>query len=66
LLWLPLAAGAGLYLFSMDVLYDLEHGIWWASGGGVIELLINLVTGSLSLVLLRWAWTRRAELLAGG
>ena len=34
LMWLLLAAGAGVYLFGMDVLYDLEHGIWWSSGGG--------------------------------
>ena len=37
LLWLLAGGGAGLYLFGMDVLYDLEHGIWWHSGapGGV-------------------------------
>jgi hypothetical protein len=63
LLWLLMAAGAGIYLFSMDVLYDLEHGIWWSSGGGVIELGINLLTLAVALVLLRWTWLNRAELL---
>ena len=66
LFWLLAGGGAGLYLFGMDVLYDLENGIWWNSGaGGVIELAINLVTLTVSLWLLRWAWTRRAALLAG-
>jgi hypothetical protein len=65
LLWLLMAAGAAVYLFGMDVLYDLEHGIWWSSGGGVIELAINILTGGVALLLLRWTWLNRAELLAG-
>ena len=65
LLWLLMAGGAAFYLFGMDVLYDLEHGIWWSSGGGVIELVINILTGGVALALLRWTWTNRAELLAG-
>jgi hypothetical protein len=65
LLWLLMAAGAAGYLFGMDVLYDLEHGIWWSSGGGVVELAINILTGAVALVLLRWTWLNRAELLAG-
>jgi hypothetical protein len=47
----------------MDVLYDLEHGIWWSSGaGGVIELVINVATLTVSVGLTRWTWSRRAEL----
>ena len=65
LLWLLMAGGAAVYLFGMDVLYDLEHGIWWSSGGGVIELGINILTGGVAFLLLRWAWLNRAELLAG-
>ena len=65
LMWLLLAAGAGVYLFGMDVLYDLEHGIWWSSGaGGVIELGINVLTIGVSLWFLRWTWLRRDALLA--
>lgn len=64
LLWLLMAAGAGFYLFGMDVLYDLEHGIWWSSGGGVVELAINVLTAAVAGVLLRWTWLNRAELLA--
>ena len=65
LLWLLMAGGAAIYLFGMDVLYDLEHGIWWSSGGGVVELGINILTGAVALDLLRWTWLNRAELLAG-
>lgn len=65
LFWLLAGGGAGLYLFGMDVLYDLENGIWWNSGaGGVIELVINVVTLVVSIWLLRWSWQRREALLA--
>ena len=65
LLWFLAGGGAGLYLFGMDALYDLEHGIWWSSGaGGVIELVINLLTLAFSIGLLRWAWRRRTALLS--
>jgi hypothetical protein len=66
LFWMLAGGGAGLYLFGMDVLYDLENGIWWNSGaGGVIELVINVVTLVVSVWLMRWAWQRRDTLLAG-
>src|SRR3954454_305800 len=66
LFWLLVGGGAGIYLFGMDVLYDLENGIYWSSGGGgAIELVINVVTLVVSIWLLRWAWRRRAALLAG-
>ena len=66
LFWMLAGGGAGLYLFGMDVLYDLENGIWWNSGaGGVIELGINIVTLVVSIWLMRWAWLRRSALLAG-
>lgn len=66
LLWLLLAGGAGIYLFCMDALYDVEHSIWWSSGaGGVIELAINLLTIGVSVWFLRWTWRRRDALLSG-
>jgi len=66
LMWLLLAAGAGFYLFGMDVLYDLEKGIWWSSGaGGVIELAINLLTAGVSGWFLWWTWQHHEALLAG-
>src|SRR5215213_9585389 len=59
LLWLIAAGSAGMYLFGMDVLYDLENGIYGEGGGGIVEAGINLITLTFSVVALRWAWTRR-------
>jgi len=65
-LWLAAAGGAALYLFGMDVLYDLERRIWWRSGaGGWIELVINVLTLALGILLLRWTWVHRRALRFG-
>ena len=65
LLWLIAAGSAGMYLLCMDVLYDLENGIYAEGVGGVIEAGINAITLAFSVVALRWAWARRELLLAG-
>ena len=62
LLWLLAGGGAGIYLAGMDVLYDLEHGIWASGGGGLIELALNVITVVASVATLRWAWRRRTLL----
>ncbi len=66
LFWFLAGGGAGVYLFCMDVLYDVEHSVWWKNGGGVMELGINMVTLVFSVWLMRWAWMRRSALLSGG
>jgi hypothetical protein len=63
LFWLLAGGGAGLYLFGMDVLYNLEHGVWGKGANGATELAINLLTLALSLFVLRWSWVHHAELL---
>ena len=65
LLWLIAAGSAGMYLLGMDVLYDLENGIYTEGSGGIIEAGINLITLAFSVIALRGAWTRRDPLLAG-
>jgi FtsH-binding integral membrane protein len=65
LLWLLAAAGAGGFLVGVDLLYNLQHGVWFASGRGLAELVRNLLTGAGTVGLFAWAWPRRAELLAG-
>ena len=65
LLWLLAAGGAGGFLLAVDVLYNLQHGVWFASGRGLTELVRNLATGAGTVGLFTWAWPRRAELLAG-
>ena len=59
------AGGAGGYLLAVEVLYNLQHGVWFASQRGVAELLRNLATGAGTVGLFSWTWPRRAELLAG-
>jgi hypothetical protein len=63
LFWLLAGGGAGLYLFGMDDLYDLQHGVWAKGPNGRMELVINIVTLVLSVFVLRWAWVRREALL---
>jgi len=65
LLWLIVIGGAGVYLAALDVLYDLEHGIYGKPQGGVVELGINVLTLTLSAALLRFSWRFRSELLRG-
>ena len=65
LLWLLAAGGAGGFLVAVDVLYNLQHGVWFASQRGLTELLRNLATGAGTVALFAWAWPRLAELLAG-
>jgi len=65
LLWLLAAGGAGGFLVAVDVLYNLQNGVWFASQRGLAELVRNLATGAGTVGLFTWAWPRRAELLAG-
>ncbi len=65
LLWLLAAAGSGGFLLAVDLLYNLQHGVWFASHRGLTELVRNLATGAGTVGLFTWTWPRRAELLAG-
>jgi hypothetical protein len=65
LLWLVAAGAAGLYLFGMDFLYDVEHGIFGKGAGGATELVIVVVELAFSVTILTWAWGSREDLLAG-
>jgi hypothetical protein len=65
LLWLLAAGGAGGFLLAVDVLYNLQHGVWFASQRGLTDLARNLATGAGTVWLFTWTWPRRAELLAG-
>jgi hypothetical protein len=65
LFWLIAAGSSGMYLFGMDFLYDVEHDIFTSGGGGVVEACIVAVTLVFSVTVLRFAWTRREELLSG-
>ncbi len=64
LLWLLCFGSACFYLAGMDVLYDLENGIWWDGGaGGLVELTINVATVLLGVGALVLGWRHRYVLL---
>jgi hypothetical protein len=65
LLWLLSAGSAGLYLFCMDFLYDVENRIFTKGGGGAFEALIVALTLLFSVTVLSWSWRHRGELLTG-
>jgi hypothetical protein len=69
LLWSIAAGTTSIYLGLLDVLFDLENGIYRApdTGGVVVEIIINVLTLTMGLVVLLWAWRKRRELsLFGG
>ena len=66
LLWTIAAGAISIYLGLLDVLFDLENGIYRSveTGGVVVEIAINVLTLSMGTVVLVWAWRRRRELAA--
>jgi hypothetical protein len=56
------AVGGGAYLCGMDVLFDIEHGIWGRGGAGLTELGINALTLVASAGLGTWLWRHRREI----
>ena len=64
LLWTSAAGAISIYLGLLDVLFDLENGIYRApeSSGVIIEIAINVLTLTMGLVVLVWAWRKRREL----
>jgi hypothetical protein len=63
LVWVFVVGGAGMYLFAMDMLYDLQHGIYAKGQGGVIEFGINLITAASSIGIMAFGWRFRHALL---
>jgi hypothetical protein len=54
--WTIVAAGSGIYLGCMDVLFDLENGIYALGGAAIVEIIINILTFLLGIIGLVWAW----------
>jgi len=54
--WTIVAAGSGIYLGCMDVLFDLENGIYLMGGAAVVEMVINVLTFGLGAIGLAWTW----------
>jgi hypothetical protein len=49
----------------MDLLYDVQNGIFSKGGGGVLEAVIVTLTFVFSVTVLTWSWRHRGELLSG-
>ncbi|HET8559331.1 MAG TPA: hypothetical protein VFL69_02320 [Marmoricola sp.] len=64
LFWLVCAGSAGLYLFCMDVLYDVQHGIFRRGTAGALEALVVALTFAFSVTILVWSWRHRGQLLS--
>ena len=66
LLWSIAAGTTSIYLGLLDVLFDLENGIYRSSdtGGVIVEIAINVLTLAMGSVVLAWAWQKRRELSA--
>jgi len=66
LLWCIAAGSISIYLGLLDVLFDLENGIYRSpdTGGVIVEIAINVLTLALGLVVLIWSWRSRRALMA--
>src|SRR5207245_2188832 len=65
LLWGLLGASAMIYLGCMDVLYDLENGMYrHLSADMAVEIVINAFSLGVGAGFAVWFWRRRAELMA--
>lgn len=63
-LWSPLAGSSLIYLGLMDILFNLENGIYAALSPSVaIEVVINLFCVIFGPVLIATVWSRRHLLL---
>jgi len=64
LMWIFVAGATSIYLGLLDVLFDLENGIYRSpdTGGVVVEIAINVLTLAFGTVILVWAWRARRDL----
>ncbi len=65
LLWMLLAGSSSIYLGLMDVLFDLQNGIYAAHTGMrlVIEIAINVLAFAIPIYGIAFAWRARFRLL---
>src|SRR6478609_448534 len=64
LLWIIAAGATSVYLGLLDVLFDLENGIYRSPdiGGVCVEVAINVLTLAFGTVIMVWAWRARRDL----
>jgi hypothetical protein len=66
LLWMLLAGSASIFLGLMDLLFNLENGIYSAHRGAslIIEIAINILAFAIPIYIIAFAWRSRFALLA--
>jgi hypothetical protein len=66
LLWMLLAGSASVYLAGMDVLFDLENGIYRQgdAGGVAVEVFINVGCLAGGIAVIAFAWRHRRHFLS--
>jgi hypothetical protein len=64
LFWTITTGAISVYLGLLDVLFDLQNGIYSSpdTGGVLLEITINVLTLALGTVGMVWAWRYRREL----
>jgi len=64
LFWIIAAGATSIYLGLLDVLFDLENGIYRSpdTGGVCVEVAINVLTLVFGTVIVIWAWRSRRQL----
>lgn len=65
-----LGGGAGIYLGCLDVLFDIENGVYQIPANGdasgpIIEIVINVLTFTLGILITTYIWRNRAWFLGG-
>ncbi|HKO50415.1 MAG TPA: hypothetical protein VJV79_21985 [Polyangiaceae bacterium] len=68
LLWIIAAGSTSVYLGLLDVLFDLQNGIYRSpdTGGVVVEITINVLTLAFGTLVMIWAWRARRDLARFG
>jgi hypothetical protein len=66
LLWMLLAGSASVYLAGMDILFDLENGIYRQgdAGGVAVEAFINVGCLAGGIAIIAFAWRHRRHFLS--
>ncbi|HLK40786.1 MAG TPA: hypothetical protein VKU41_28730 [Polyangiaceae bacterium] len=68
LLWMLVAGSASVYLAAMDILFDLENGIYRVAGGNVgnlaVEVFINVGCLAGGVAVIAYAWRHRKFLMS--
>jgi hypothetical protein len=64
LLWMLLTGSASIFLSGMDVLFDLENGLYRSKdvGSVAVELFINVACLAGGSAVIVWAWRHRRHL----